>query len=55
VSFEVAEEKGEFRGSATFAQRTFGIEPISIVAGTVKVKDEVTVDFEIATLPSTGH
>ncbi|MGE5345855.1 MAG: YceI family protein [Acidithiobacillales bacterium] len=55
VSFEVTEEKGEFRGSATFAQRTFGIEPITIAAGTVKVKDEVKVDFDIATLPSAGH
>ncbi len=55
VSFDVKEAKGEFRGSATFAQRTFGIEPISIAAGTVKVKDEVTVDFEIATRPGAGR
>ncbi len=55
VSFDVTEEKGEFRGSARFAQRTFGIEPISIAAGTVKVKDEVTVDFEIATRPGAGR
>jgi hypothetical protein len=35
----VAEAK-EFRGSATFAQKAFGIEPISIAAGR-EVKNEV--------------
>ncbi len=49
VSFEVTESKGEFRGSAKFAQTAFGIRPISIAGGTVKVKDELTVDFAIAT------
>jgi hypothetical protein len=55
VSFEVTEVKGQIRGSATLSQRAFGIQPISIAAGTVKVKNEVRVDFEISTLRSVGH
>ncbi len=49
VSFDVTQAKGRFTGSATVSQRAFGIEPISIAGGTVKVKNEVTVEFEIAT------
>ncbi len=54
VSFEVTGTKEKLRGSATLSQRAFGIEPISIAGGTVKVKDEVKVDFEISLLPSGG-
>jgi len=32
-------------------QRDFGIAPISIAGGTVKVKDEVLIEFEIAAPP----
>jgi hypothetical protein len=28
-------------------QRDFGIEPVSVGGGTVKVKDELRVEFEI--------
>ena len=54
VSFEVALANGRFCGSATLSQRAFGIQPISIAAGTVKVKNEVTIDFEISTQPGAG-
>jgi polyisoprenoid-binding protein YceI len=50
LSFEVTGAKERFRGSATVSQRAFGIEPISVGGGTVKVKDDVKVDFEIATV-----
>jgi hypothetical protein len=33
-------------------QSDFGILPISIAGGTVKVKDEVTIEFDIVTA---GH
>jgi polyisoprenoid-binding protein YceI len=49
LSFEVAGSKERFRGSATVRQRAFGIKPISAGGGTVNVKDEVKVDFEIVT------
>lgn len=49
LSFEVTGAKERFRGSATVSQRAFGIVPIRAGGGTVNVKDEVKVDFDIAT------
>jgi polyisoprenoid-binding protein YceI len=49
LKFEVTGTKERFRGSATVSQRAFGIKPISAGGGTVNVKDEVKVDFEIVT------
>lgn len=54
LSFEVTEAKGTVRGSATLSQRAFGIQPISVAGGTVKVRDDVKVDFEIATVTVSG-
>jgi polyisoprenoid-binding protein YceI len=36
-----------FLGSATIRQTTFGITPIRVAGGTVSVKDDVDVEFEI--------
>jgi polyisoprenoid-binding protein YceI len=55
LSFEVSGTKERLRGSVTLSQRAFGIEPISIAGGTVKVKDEVKVDFEIVTESKGAH
>ena len=41
--------KGHWRGAATLKQSAFGIKPISIAGGTVKVKDELKIEFEILT------
>lgn len=41
------QKDGHYRGSATLKQRDFGIAPVSIAGGTVKVKDEVQVEFDI--------
>jgi hypothetical protein len=51
LTFEVAEEKGMIRGSAVVSQRAFGIQPISVAGGTVRVRDDVKVDFGIAMAP----
>lgn len=40
---------GHYRGSATVRQSDFGIKPIRIIGGTVKVKNDVDIDFEIVT------
>lgn len=37
-----------FSGSAAFLQSAFGISPIRIAGGTVRVKDEVKIEFAIA-------
>jgi polyisoprenoid-binding protein YceI len=47
VKVEVQGEKGHYRGSAVLKQRNFGITPVSIAGGSVKVKDEIRVEFDI--------
>jgi hypothetical protein len=47
AAFAVARQKGRYRGSVTLKQSDFGIRPISIVGGTVKVKDELKVEFDV--------
>jgi hypothetical protein len=47
VLVNVVPEKTHYKGSVTLRQSDFGIVPISIAGGTVKVKDEVKVDFDI--------
>ena len=43
----VSLEGRHYRGSAAFTQSAFGIIPIRIAGGTVKVKDEVKIEFDI--------
>lgn len=47
VVVEVSLKDGHYLGSAAFKQRTFGIEPVSVAGGTVKVKDEIKIEFDI--------
>ena len=51
VSVEVNLRNGHYLGSARLKQRAFGITPVSIAGGTVKVKDEVEVEFDIVLVP----
>jgi hypothetical protein len=47
VTAHVEKKDGHYLGSSTFKQRDFGITPISIGGGTVKVKDEVSIEFDV--------
>ena len=47
----VSLESGHYRGSASFKLSAFGISPIRIAGGTVKVKDEVKIEFDILPAP----
>lgn len=47
----VSLENGHYRGSASFKQSQFGIIPIRIAGGTVKVKDELKIEFDIVPVP----
>lgn len=47
VSVQVELVDGRYRGSAKLRQTEFGMTPVSIAGGSVKVKDEVRVEFEI--------
>lgn len=47
LTVQVAGDHGHYTGTATLKQRDFGIKPVSVAGGTVKVKDEVKIDFDI--------
>ena len=47
VVVDAALRDGHYRGFATVKQRDFGITPVQIAGGTVKVKDEVKIEFDI--------
>jgi polyisoprenoid-binding protein YceI len=47
VALEASLQDGHYRGSASIKQSAFGIEPIRIAGGTVKVKDELKIEFDI--------
>ena len=47
VTVTVARQNGHYRGTVALKQSDFGILPISIVGGTVKVKDELKIEFDI--------
>jgi CRISPR/Cas system endoribonuclease Cas6 (RAMP superfamily) len=49
VSAEVVRNKDHYTGSATVSQRQFSIKPISIAGGTIKVKDEIKIEFDFVT------
>ena len=48
VRVDVQGAGGHYRGTARLLQTQFGMVPVSIGGGAVKVKDEVRIEFEIA-------
>jgi polyisoprenoid-binding protein YceI len=50
ISFEVTLKDGFYVGTAVLKQSGFGITPVRVAGGTVKVKDEIKVAFSIALL-----
>lgn len=47
VLVEAKEKDGHYLGSSTFKQTDFGITPVKVAGGTVRVKDEVRIEFDI--------
>ena len=47
VVIAVKSADGHFTGTATLRQKDFGITPVSIAGGSVKVKDELRVEFDV--------
>lgn len=47
VTVHVTSASGHYRGTAAFKQTEFGITPVSVAGGTVKVKDELKIEFDI--------
>jgi len=53
VVLDVSEDGGVYHGSAEILQSDFGITPIRIAGGTVKVKDAVRIRFDVRLKSST--
>ena len=47
VTVEVRETGGHYVGSSRFKQTEFGIKPVKVAGGTVRVKDEIRIEFDI--------
>jgi len=47
VKARVEGENGHYRGTAELKQKDFGITPVTVGGGAVKVKNELRVEFEI--------
>ena len=44
---DVREAEGRFVGFAILKQTDFGIKPVKVAGGTIRVKDEIRVEFDI--------
>jgi polyisoprenoid-binding protein YceI len=49
ISLHVTRSGEHFRGDTVLKQSDFGITPITIAGGTVKVKDELKIEFDVVT------
>jgi len=47
VTVDVTEKAGHYVGTVQFRQSEFGIKPVRVGGGTIRVKDELRVDFNI--------
>ena len=47
VTVEVSQKDGRFVGSSLLKQTDFGIRPIRIAGGTIRVKNEIRIEFDI--------
>jgi len=47
LKVDVTGSDGHYVGSVRLSQKDFGITPVSIAGGSVKVKDEILVEFDI--------
>jgi len=50
ITVIVSRERGHYKGETTLLQSDFGITPISIAGGTVRVKDQLAIEFDIVTV-----
>jgi polyisoprenoid-binding protein YceI len=47
VDVDVTEQSGKYTGQAVLKQTGFGITPVKVAGGAVRVKDEVRIEFDI--------
>ena len=51
VTVDVLRESGRFTGHVAIKQTNFGIQPVRVAGGTVRVKDEVRIEFDVQLAP----
>ena len=54
VSVPVVLHEGKYTGSVTLKQTDYGITPVKIAGGTVRVKDEIVIEFDVAPASAAG-
>jgi polyisoprenoid-binding protein YceI len=47
VTVEVKDAGGHYTGTSRFKQTDFGMTPVKVAGGTIKVKDEIRIEFDI--------
>ena len=47
VVVEVRETSGHYVGTSRFKQTEFGIKPVKVAGGSIRVKDEIRIEFDI--------
>jgi polyisoprenoid-binding protein YceI len=47
VVVEVREDGEHYVGTASFKQTEFGIQPVKVAGGTIRVKDEIRIEFNV--------
>ena len=47
VIVDVSETAGHYIGEAMFKQSDFGIKPVAVAGGSIRVKDELRVEFDV--------
>ncbi len=47
VDVDVREEGEHYVGTSRFKQTAFGIQPVKVAGGTIRVKDEIRIEFNI--------
>jgi polyisoprenoid-binding protein YceI len=57
LSFDVTGGPDHYRGKTKFKQTDFGIQPVAVAGGTIKVKDEVEIEINVfsADLAQNNH
>ena|SRR5579884_2418659 len=51
VTVQVRQQNGHYVGSSRFKQSDFGIKPVKVAGGAVRVKDEIQIEFDIQLAP----
>ena len=49
ITAAVTRQANHYRGSVRLKQTEFGITPVTVAGGAVKVKDEVLIEFDVVT------